>query len=64
MKKYCDIYFLKNFLALVDAFVELRGNMLSEKSRHLYDLVKKVIMPTEVVDFVRIIKSIGQLKYT
>ena len=37
--------------------------MFSEKSGHLYDLVNNVIMPAEVVECVRNIKSIGQLKY-
>ena len=55
--------FRKDVLALADAFVELGGNMFSEKSGHLYDLVNKVIMPAEVVECVRNIKSIGQLKY-
>ena len=55
--------FWKDVLDLVYVFVELGGNMFREKSGHLYDLVNKVIMPTEVVECVQNFKSIGELKY-
>ena len=55
--------FWKDVLDLVHVFVELGGNIFREKSGHLYDLVNKVIMPTEVVECVQNFKSSGQLKY-
>ena len=45
--------FRMDVLDLVHVFVKPGGNMFREKSGHLYDLVNKVIMPTEVVECVQ-----------
>ena len=40
-------------MSLVDTFEQMAGNMFSEESGHLYDLLDKIIMPEEVVKDVR-----------
>ena len=55
--------FWKDVLDLLHVFLELGVNMYRVKSGHLYDLVDKVIMQTEVVECVQNFKSIGELKY-
>ena len=55
--------FKEHVLSLVDTFEHMAGNMFSEESGHLYDLLDKIIMPEEVVEDVRNIEEKGLLKY-
>ena len=49
-------------LALVHAFEKL-GNPWTEKSGLLYELNESIVMPEEVVESVRQLKTIGEAKF-